>query len=51
MSCDYDCAGCNCDPTPRLRPWEQWLNSHEYIVWPTIGAVGLLAMFWLAQYV
>jgi hypothetical protein len=49
--CDYDCQGCSCHRPEPLKPWETWLNSHQYVVWPTIGAVSLLCMFWLAQYV
>ena len=51
MMCDYDCEGCNCDPTPRVKPWKRWLDSHDYIVLPIIAAAGLFAMFWVAEHV
>lgn len=40
-----------CNENEPLRSWETWLNSHEYIIWPIVGGICLLALFWLAQYV
>jgi hypothetical protein len=40
-----------CNENEPLRSWESWLNRHEYIVWPVVGAISLLCIFWLARYV